>query len=138
MSAYLDASVVVALFVEDDLSNRAAKAFDVLPEPPTLSDYAALEFAASITRMMRAGMLTAKESADVLSEFDTWRAARCVHAETTAEDVDAASALVRTKNIALRTSDAIHAAIAKRMGLSLMTFDKKLASNARRLGVTIA
>jgi predicted nucleic acid-binding protein len=48
------------------------------------------------------------------------------------------AAFVRRDGVALRTSDAVNVAIAQRLGAVLLTFDKKLASNARRLGLAIA
>lgn len=138
MSIYLDASALVALFVNDPLSARAHNAISGLTEPLIVSDYAALEFSASMRRFARAKTLSVKDARAALQDFDAWVAAGCERAETFAADIATAGVFVRREDIALRSSDAVHVAVAHRVGARLLTFDKKLASNARRLGLAIA
>jgi predicted nucleic acid-binding protein len=45
--------------------------------------------------------------------------------------------LTGREDLALRGADALHVALARRTGPSLLTFDKKLASSARRAGLTV-
>ncbi len=49
-----------------------------------------------------------------------------------------ASEFFRRLDLILRTPDAINIAIAQRLGATLFTFDKKMATNAEILGVSIA
>ncbi|HZT18287.1 MAG TPA: PIN domain-containing protein [Dongiaceae bacterium] len=49
-----------------------------------------------------------------------------------------ASEFFRRLDLSLRTPDAINIAIAQRLGATLFTFDKKMATNAEILGVSIA
>jgi predicted nucleic acid-binding protein len=71
-------------------------------------------------------------------EFDNWTAANCEAPQTISADVVVANGFVRFEDVALRASDAVHVAIAQRLGARLLTFDKKLAGNARRLGLPLA
>lgn len=138
MSVYLDASVLIALFVPDALNKRAGDRILAQSSALVVSDYAVLEFSSAIMRMTRAKMLNLKDAREALAEFDAWTRATCERAETNSADVVEAGALVRRENIALRSSDAVNVAIARRLGAALLTFDKRLASNARRLGLAIA
>lgn len=138
MSVYLDASALVALFVPDPLSARAHAAVLGQKEPLIVSDYAGLEFAASVRRFARAKVLAPRIAREALADFDSWVLAACSRVETEAKDIAGADAIVRREDTALRTSDAVHVAIALRAGAALLTFDKKLAGTARRLGVAVA
>lgn len=137
MSVYLDASALVALFVADPLSTQAQAAVANVSEDLVVSDYASLEFSASMRRFARTRMLSAKDARAAVQEFDAWTSATCWKAETTAADISSAVVFVRREDLALRSSDAVHVAIAHRIGARLLTFDKKLASNARRLGLAV-
>ncbi|MDX2276448.1 MAG: type II toxin-antitoxin system VapC family toxin [Hyphomonadaceae bacterium] len=138
MSVYLDASVIVALFVEDALSARAQTKVANQADSLIVSDYAALEFSASVMRLARSGMIAAKDARAALVEFDSWVAAHCERPPTVAVDIVLANSLVRRDDTALRSADAVHVAMAQRLGAHLCTFDKKLAGSARRLGLAIA
>jgi predicted nucleic acid-binding protein len=41
-------------------------------------------------------------------------------------------------DLTLRTPDAIHIAIARRLDATLVTFDQRMATNARALGMAVA
>jgi predicted nucleic acid-binding protein len=87
--------------------------------------------------MTRARILSPKTTDEAISEFDVWRTSTCETSQTTSADVVAAIGLVRQPGLAFHASDAVNVAIARRLGASLLTFDKKLASNARRLGLPV-
>jgi predicted nucleic acid-binding protein len=134
----MDASALIPLFVPDALDQKANALIVRQTDPLLVSDYADLEFSSSVMRMARAGVLSSRDAQEAIAEFSAWADANCERAEAGAQDIAAAVSLVRRSDIALRASDAVHVAIARRLGASLLTFDKKLAGNARRLGLAIA
>jgi hypothetical protein len=52
-------------------------------------------------------------------------------------DIAAATTYLRRLDLPLRTPDAIHIAIALRIGATLVTFDRQMAVSARSLGSTV-
>ncbi|MGD9815363.1 MAG: type II toxin-antitoxin system VapC family toxin [Hyphomonadaceae bacterium] len=138
MRLYLDASVLVALFVNDPLSQRAHAAIAAADAGLIVSDFASLEFGASIQRFARGKLITGKDARSALQEFDRWTAVSCERAETMGSDIVDAAVLVRRDDLALRGSDAVHVAIVQRLAARLLTFDRKMASNAKRLGLAVA
>jgi predicted nucleic acid-binding protein len=55
----------------------------------------------------------------------------------TSADITAAAAFLRRLDLTLRTQDALHLAIAQRVGAELLTFDRRTASAARALGTSV-
>ncbi len=53
-------------------------------------------------------------------------------------DVKRADAVMRRLDLTLRTPDALHIAIAERIGATMATFDDKMAAAARILGLAVA
>jgi uncharacterized protein len=137
LSIYLDASVLVALFVDDPFTARARTA--LLSELPALivSDLAAAEFASAIARLVRLRDATPRDARETFATFDAWAVRDTQRAETSSADVVAAAAFIRRLDLALRAPDAIHIAIAQRVGADLFTFDKQMAKGARSLGVHV-
>jgi len=138
MRPFLDASVLVALFVNDPLGQRAHAAITAADAGLVVSDFTSLEFGASIRRFACGRLVTGKDARSALLEFDRWTAVSCARAETMGSDIVDASVLVRREDLALRGSDAVHVAMVQRLAARLLTFDKKMASNAKRLGLDVA
>lgn len=136
--AYLDTSLLVPLFVIDSSSERA-RAFMATEAPtPVVSDFAAAEFASAISRLVRTNALNSAQATSIFSMFDTWRARTATECWVEASDVATASAILRRLELSLRTPDALHLAMARRIGVPLATFDQRLAEIAMQNGVTIA
>ncbi len=68
----------------------------------------------------------------------TWRERWAADAETTRADVDAAIQLVRRFDLVLRGPDALHIAMAQRLGARLCTFDARMATAAAGVGLETA
>jgi predicted nucleic acid-binding protein len=131
---YLDASLLVALLTNDPLTSRAV-AFMRAEQPVLIvSDFAAAEFASAIARRVRMGEFTSEEGRMGFSTFDAWAARATTRVHTKAADVAAAEAFLRRLDLNLRTADAINIAIAQRFDAALVTFDERMAANARSLG----
>ena len=138
MTLYLDASFLVALLTNDALTARADALLRSSMPTLVVSDFAAAEFASALARRVRTREITAEEAHIAFSHFDAWIARATQRADTTAADVRAAEAFLRRLDLTLRTADALNVAIAQRVGATLGTFDKRMASSARALGVSIA
>ena len=137
MSAYLDASVVVSLFVEDSHTSLAETWLAGLAEPPVMSRWTALEFSAAIATRARAGALAAADRRAVEQEFSGWIAGLKTLAVSDA-DLTAARDMIRFDEATLKGGDALHLAICRRAGLPIKTFDRALGRAAETMGVATA
>lgn len=137
MSVYLDASVLVALFMEERFSGRAEHFLRSATPALIVSDFAAAEFASAIARRVRTKELVAERARIAFATFDAWmlRAARRI--ETMPVDVSTAESFVRRLDLVLRAPDAVNIAIAQRLNASLATFDRQMAKAAEALQVAV-
>jgi uncharacterized protein len=133
---YLDTSVIVPLFLPEPRS-REAENLIVLQEI-VVSDLAAAEFSSAIAMAVRIGRIQEDAARAVLADFDAWAADHALIADTHGEDFATASLLIRRFDLALRTPDALHIALAARLGARLVTFDAKMAAAASALGLACA
>lgn len=136
MSVYLDANILIALFISDSLTPNATAAVAKLVEPMVVSDAAALEFASTVARKVRAGVISARDGREALANFDVWIDAT-ERVQAAASDITAADAIVRRFDINLHGMDALHVALAIRIGARLLTLDAKMRANARKAGVSV-
>lgn len=137
MSVYLDASILVALFTNDSLTRRADTLLRAHPSVLIVSDFAAAEFCSVIARLVRTKDITKNDAGLVFSNFDAWTSRATQRAPINAADINAAEALLRRLDLALRTPDALNIAIAQRLESTLATFDKKMANAARAIGIAV-
>ncbi|MBP6014923.1 MAG: type II toxin-antitoxin system VapC family toxin [Alphaproteobacteria bacterium] len=135
MNLYLDASVLIPLFIDEARTGEAhgALAGRIL----IVSDFAMAEFSSGIARRARMGDISEIDAESVFATFDTWIARAAQRESLAAGDVHAALGLVRRLDLALRTPDAVNIAVAQRCGAALLTFDAKLAAAARSLGLDV-
>ena len=134
---YLDASVLVALLTEDALSHRAAALLANRLPVLVVSDFAGAEFASAMARRVRMGELGEAAAREALANFDAWTRRVAQRVELAPADVALATVFLRRLDLALRTPDALHIAIAQRLGAVLATFDESMATCARVLGTTV-
>jgi uncharacterized protein len=137
VSVYLDASVLVALFTEDPFTSRAESFLRNSESIVAISDFAAAEFASAIARQVRTRDMTRREARVAFSGMDSWTAHVARHVEIGPPDVKTAEALLRRLDLWLRAPDAIHIAIAQRIGADLCTFDQAMIKSARALGMSV-
>jgi uncharacterized protein len=137
MSAYLDASVIVPLFIADAFSEQA-DALIAQESMITIADWAIVEVSSVIARQKRIGAIDTQTAQRVLSQFDSWRTRAVSHAETLSSDMVLATEFVRKFDLGLRSPDALHLAIANRLGMKLLTFDTRMKSAAIALGLDVA
>jgi predicted nucleic acid-binding protein len=102
-----------------------------------ISDFAAAEVASALSRLVRMRSFATAEASSALNDFEIWRAARCSAADVRAADARLAYAYVQRFDLMLRTPDALHLAISRRLDATLVTLDGRLANAARELGIAV-
>lgn len=135
MRSYLDASVLVPTLVMEPASAAVDRFLKALDRGPIVSDFAASEVASGMSRLVRMGQIQAVEAARRLSEFDAWCAAEAEETSIQSADIRLSALFVRRFELMLRTPDAVHIAACRRLGVPLVSLDRRLASSARQLGV---
>jgi predicted nucleic acid-binding protein len=137
LKLYLDASVLVALFVADALSSRADSLLKTVAEPPVVTNFAAAEFSSGVARRVRTGEMNVHQARAAFSDFDLWIGEHAERSEINSSDVMAATSLVRRLDLPLRAADALHIAAAQRLGTTLATFDEQMAASAETVGISV-
>jgi predicted nucleic acid-binding protein len=125
VSLYLDTSVVVALLTEDPLNQRASAFLRDSSDTLIISDFGSVEFSAVVARRA------------ALAIFDAWTARTARRVGISGADVADADTHLRRLDLTLLTPDAIHIAIAGRIGATLVTFDRAMAVSARAVGMAV-
>jgi uncharacterized protein len=137
LSVYLDASVLLPTLLKEEAS-RAVDTYVLAAKQEFLvSDFAAAEVASGLSRLVRMGLIEAADAVGRLSDFDGWRAAASSPVDVHAADIRLACIYVRRFELMLRTPDAVHLAIARRLDAALATLDQRLANAGRELGITV-
>lgn len=131
----MDASFLIPMLVRESVS-EAVRAFLAETEEELLvSDFAAVEVASGLSRLVRTGVLSAVEATGRLADFETWRAASTSPADGHSADARLAYTYVRRVELMLRAPDALHLAMAHRLQAMLVTFDRRLSRAAAALGI---
>lgn len=139
MSLYLDTSFIGGLFIEADVFAARARAFfAATDETLVVSDFAAAEFASVVARVTRMNKIKDIEACTIFNGFDAWRARFVDEEAVVSLDIRAATAIIRSLDLNIHAPDAINLAIARRLGASLVTFDRRMADNAHALGIAVA
>jgi len=131
MSFYLDASAAVSIILQDAHTAGMETWLTRVEEAIVVSDLAALEVAAVVSRQVRMGRMAPPEGLLALSLFDEWAARTSLRIEASAADVALADCFVRDFSTKLAGPDALHLAIVSNRALSLVTFDHRLAEAGR-------
>ena len=134
----MDASVLVPRLVEEPDTAVVEAYLDGRSEQLSISDFAAAEVASALSRLVRMRLLATAEALSALNDFEIWRAARGSPADVHASDARLAYVYVQRFDLMLRTPDALHLAISRRMDATLVTLDGRLANAARELGIAVA
>lgn len=137
MTLYLDACAIVPIFVTETHSPTIVRLLSDNAPPWQVSDFAAGEVAAAFGRMAREGRLPPGRGEAALLLFDDWRSSNCEAPAFAAADIRTATRFVRRFELKLRLPDAIHAATCQRLGLTLVTLDRRLADAASVLDIGV-
>ncbi|MCF3945705.1 type II toxin-antitoxin system VapC family toxin [Acidiphilium sp. AL] len=134
---YLDTNILVSFFVQDDLNERAIQFLNGADAELLVSDFAKLEFGSAVAQRCRMKLLEPDAAQAALAAFDSWTVRIATRIETAPADLIAAAAAIRRLDTPLRTGDALHIAIADRIGATIATFDRKMTEAALALGVAV-
>jgi predicted nucleic acid-binding protein len=137
VSAYLDASALVATLVREPGSVAIDAFLEQYDGTIGVSDLAAAEVASALSRLVRTRLIAQEDAEARLSDFDTWRSIRTETIDIEPSDARLANTYVRRFDLMLRAPDALHAAICRRLDLTLVTLDQRLAKAARELGIEV-
>jgi len=135
LSLYLDASAILPAFVAEPSSGAVSRYLSQADEALVVGEFAAAEVASALSRLTRMGALSSEAAAGHLADFDAWRAAFTEDLDLQASDVRLANVFVRRFDLGLRTPDALHVALCRRIDNTLVTLDRRLAAAALALGV---
>lgn len=141
MSAYLDASVLMATLVQES-ATAAVEAYLVgalagADQELLVSDLASTEVASALSRLVRTRSLADADAMARLTDFEAWREAASSPADLQASDARLAYVYVRRFDLMLRAPDALHLAMARRLDATLVTLDRRMAHAAAALGVDV-
>jgi predicted nucleic acid-binding protein len=132
---YLDTSVLVALYVPEELSARAERLVRAAREP-MLSELGILEFFSAISRKVRAGELGAADgrriTAKLLAHVEEGVYSRIPFEPS---HYRLAREWIGQFTLPLRSLDALHLALSSTAKTRIATADRMLATSARRIGI---
>ena len=138
MRVYLDASVVTALVVHEDATQRVETAVLSSESEFIVSDFTAAEVASAISKRVRTGLTRAEEGERYLAALDDWMEANATPIATRSKDVVEAAKLVRRFDLQVKTPDALHLAMARRARAILWTLDRGMVRVAETVGLSVA
>ncbi len=133
----LDTSVVVAAFTAEAHSERALQFISSNSSHLCITPWVGAEFSAALSGKQRAGGLSYADRLASLRLFDRMGdlVFKLIDIERT--DFEDAARLCEDVGLNLRAPDALHAAVALREGMRLVTFDKKLVRAAGLIGLAV-
>ena len=137
MSAYLDASALVALYLPEVFSDAADQAVQQLADR-VVSDLTVTEARVAIDRRRKSGDITADACARALARLNQHVAAGIYRQVPWSVSWFADGvALAGSVAVPVRAMDAVHVAIARSLGLAVMSFDRNQRRAARAMGVSL-
>jgi predicted nucleic acid-binding protein len=133
---YLDTSAAVPLFIPEPSSDLIDKWFGACDIPIISSDWIITEFASALSIKERSGTLSARNAKAAWRNFGAFCQAGLRLAPVNRQAFEEAAKMVRQPAHRLRSSDALHLAVALEIGVqSIATLDTIMASNAKRLRI---
>ena len=137
MSFYLDTNAIYSYIFSDAHSQRIDNWIARRAAPIFISDWVEAEFYALVWRRLRGGGLTSDAAKIGIGEFEAFVR---LHARGLSLSPSAgvlAASLARDPALKLSAADALHLARAANDGLSLVTFDDRLADAAKARGYRV-
>ena len=135
MILYVDASAIVAIVGNEDMSPAVEAALDRDGVIAIVTDLAVEESSAALARNGRLRQWSGAETDRFYRDLDNWASDAAEAVAIRPADVEQATDFVRRDGIILRAPDAIHIAAAHRLGATLLTLDNGMARAAAALGV---
>jgi hypothetical protein len=133
LTIVLDTRVLVALCIDDAHSSAARTG--IVGQSVIVSDFAMGEFASAMSRLVRVGDMLPKPAQSLIETFSAWTHNNTTRVLLDASDIETATAFVMRYELGLRMPDAVHIALARRVGAAPFTFDETQSAAAIALGV---
>lgn len=125
MAAYLDTSHLVPLFF-NEAGSRAVRERAARERRLWVSTWTLAEFASAVAFKLRSGQTTAATADEARLRLNTVVASGGLDViDVERADIERAGVLCRAHTSGLRTPDALHAALAARLALLLLTCDRR-------------
>lgn len=135
---YADTSVVMAALTVEAFSGRAQSWLEQRSRSGVaISPWVAAEFESALGLKQRTGHLDDAARAKASLAFEKVVAESVFVAGIVTGDFAEARRFLRRAELGLRTPDALHLAIASRLGMTLGTLDRRLAAAGEALGVSV-
>jgi hypothetical protein len=135
LNAYLDTSVLVTMFTTDSHKQRLSTWLVATAGRLVLSDWTLTEFSSALAVARRTGRLNQAECDTAEESLQSWLDREPPAFAADPADIRAARRLIRSTASPLRAGDALHLAIAQRLGCSIATFDNAMRRAATALGI---
>jgi uncharacterized protein len=131
----LDASTIVAFFVEE--AHSADSNMLIFGQESVASPLSLAGASNAMTRRVRMKEVLISDALKIFQDWDVWANRSVMSVGVRNKDFTVAEALTRRLDLGLRTPDALHIAIAGRVGARHVTFDAKMANAATTLGLDV-
>ena len=136
---YLDTSFIVSALTPDEIASKASRLW--LREHSEvglmISHWVLTEVSSALSLKVRTGQLSLDQRTDVHKEWRVFWESSLSLLDIIQEDFLTAASFAERHALNLRAGDALHLAIARRTGCTLMTLDRRMADAAREVGVMI-
>jgi len=122
------------MFLPDTHTERVLAWLSSSSEFPVVSRWTIAEFSSATARQERMGQVSHEARLEAEHSLDVWLSG-IDRAPVLAADFEAARDLIRSDRVRLRTPDALHLAIARRLSARLATVDARMAEAAEQIGM---
>lgn len=138
MSYYLDTSALVAALVSEPSTPQVNAWFRAqVPGTIFISDWTHTEISSALSLKLRTREITLETRAEALAAFAGMATTSLPTLAVAEEHFEVAARFVAQHELGLRAGDALHLAVAKDGGFTLVTLDHRMADAALQLGVPV-
>ena len=137
MDTYLDTSVVVAAITREPRTPDAQRLLAESGGALSISDWTVTEVASALAIKRRHGSLAGRDHALAGRTFARLSSEALSRLPVLSSDFTRAAALAGRSELTVRAGDALHLAVAERVGGALATFDVSMARAAALLGIAV-
>lgn len=135
MTPYFDASALLALLLNEPAGDAVDSFMQNDSQTVGVSTLCLAECSAAISGLVRMKRRSEVEASVLIQQLDDWIAAFSTRTPILDADVEEACVLVRRLDLKLRTPDAIHLAVARRLNARLVSLDRPMMRAATLLTI---